>query len=362
MGRAGCREDRDRDGHSGDAARPMVDGHRHRLPRPGEGARGRGAARHRKAYGSYEELLADPEIDAIYNPLPNHLHVPWTIRAAEARQARALREAVALKAAEARSCIAARDRTGVQHPGSVHGPHASAMAEAHASWCGAARSATCGRWSASSATSTTTRRTSATSPAFGGGGLMDIGCYLINTAASSSSASRRACPALIDTRPRASGVDRLTSIMLDFGAGISAGTCSTQLAPFQRMHISRHAWPSRARDSVQRPAGSSLPHRPGLGADLFGGGRTIDRHRHVQPIHHPGRSVLEGDRRRPRPCPCRSRTRCRTWPASTPCPLGGDRPMGGSELSPIVEWRMGIGDWHCGLPVPDGIGDWGLGI
>jgi predicted dehydrogenase len=39
---------------------------------------------HPKAYGSYEELLADREIDAIYNPLPNHLHVPWSIKAAEA--------------------------------------------------------------------------------------------------------------------------------------------------------------------------------------------------------------------------------------------------------------------------------------
>ncbi|HEX4605655.1 MAG TPA: Gfo/Idh/MocA family oxidoreductase, partial [Candidatus Angelobacter sp.] len=37
-----------------------------------------------KAYGSYQELLADSEIEAVYNPLPNHLHVPWSIKAAEA--------------------------------------------------------------------------------------------------------------------------------------------------------------------------------------------------------------------------------------------------------------------------------------
>src|SRR5437588_635275 len=67
-----------------------------------------------KSYGSYEALLADPEIDAIYNPLPNHLHVPWSIRAAEAGKHVLCEKPIAMSVAEAKELIAARDRTGVK--------------------------------------------------------------------------------------------------------------------------------------------------------------------------------------------------------------------------------------------------------
>src|ERR1700682_5852231 len=67
-----------------------------------------------KAYGSYEELLGDPEIEAIYNPLPNHLHVPWSIKAAQAGKHVLCEKPIALNAAEAGTLLAARDRAGVR--------------------------------------------------------------------------------------------------------------------------------------------------------------------------------------------------------------------------------------------------------
>src|SRR6266513_3117934 len=67
-----------------------------------------------KAYGSYEALLADPDVDAIYNPLPNHLHVPWSIKAAEAGKHVLCEKPIGLTVREARSLLAARDRTGVK--------------------------------------------------------------------------------------------------------------------------------------------------------------------------------------------------------------------------------------------------------
>src|SRR5467141_4822190 len=65
-----------------------------------------------KAYGSYEELLADAEIEAIYNPLPNHLHVPWSMKAAAAGKHVLCEKPLSLTVAEAKTLLAVRERCG----------------------------------------------------------------------------------------------------------------------------------------------------------------------------------------------------------------------------------------------------------
>src|SRR5580698_6756301 len=65
-----------------------------------------------QSFGSYQALLDDPTIDAIYNPLPNHLHVEWTVKALEAGKHVLCEKPIALNAAQAQAIVAARDRTG----------------------------------------------------------------------------------------------------------------------------------------------------------------------------------------------------------------------------------------------------------
>ena len=85
-----------------------------------------------RAFGSYDELLGDPEVEAIYNPLPNHLHVPWSIRAAEAGKHVLCEKPIGLSSEEARDLIRARDRTGVKMQEAF-------MVRTHPQWLGAAR-------------------------------------------------------------------------------------------------------------------------------------------------------------------------------------------------------------------------------
>src|SRR6202158_1979942 len=131
-----------------------------------------------KAYGSYEELVADQNIEAIYNPLPNHLHVPWSIRAAEAGKHVLCEKPIALSAAEALTLLAARDATGVKIGEAF-------MARTHPQWVRArelAHSGRIGELRAISGHFSYFNRDPANVrniAEWGGGALMDIGCYPI---------------------------------------------------------------------------------------------------------------------------------------------------------------------------------------
>lgn len=186
-----------------------------------------------KAYGTYEELLADDEIEAIYNPLPNHLHVPWTIKAAEAGKHVLCEKPISLNVAEAETLLAVRDRTGVKIQEAF-------MVLTNPQWLGVRELIQAGRIgelrSISGFFSYFNRdpQNVRNRPGIGGGALMDIGCYPITLSRFIFGAEPRRAFGLIERDPELS-IDRLTSAILDFGSGQSIFTCSTQLVPHQRM-------------------------------------------------------------------------------------------------------------------------------
>jgi predicted dehydrogenase len=189
----------------------------------------------RKAFGSYEELLSDPEIEAIYNPLPNHLHVPWSIRAAEAGKHVLCEKPIALSAAECRTLIAARDRTGVKIGEAF-------MVRTHPQWLRArelAQSGEIGELRAVLGAFSYFNRDAANIRNildFGGGAIMDIGCYPIQISRFLFGREPETASALIDRDPQMQ-TDRLSSVVLGFPSGHCVFTCSTQLVPYQRVQI-----------------------------------------------------------------------------------------------------------------------------
>lgn len=188
-----------------------------------------------KAYGSYEELLADPDIDAIYNPLPNHLHVPWSIQAAEAGKHVLCEKPIGMNSAEAQELIAARDRTGVRISEAF-------MIRCHPQWIrtkeivdageiGELRVIT-GAFSYHNVDPANIRN----KPEIGGGGLMDIGCYPIHASRYLFGNEPRNVSARLERDPDF-GTDTLTSVLMNFPAGHCVFTCSTRLNPYQRIHV-----------------------------------------------------------------------------------------------------------------------------
>ena len=187
------------------------------------------------AYGSYDELLADSEIEAIYNPLPNHLHVPLSIQAAEAGKHVLCEKPIALDANEANKLIEARDRAGVLIQEAF-------MVRYHPQWLrvrdlvrngriGTLR-AVQGFFSYNNRDPKNIRNIAD----IGGGGLYDIGCYPITGARFVFEGEPARVMGLIERDPEW-GIDRLTSAILEFAGGHATFTCSTQIVPYQRIHF-----------------------------------------------------------------------------------------------------------------------------
>ncbi|MCR9229947.1 MAG: Gfo/Idh/MocA family oxidoreductase [bacterium] len=189
-----------------------------------------------RAYGSYEELLADPDIDAIYNPLPNHLHVPWSIKAIEAGKHVLCEKPIGLSSSEGQQlvdCAAAHPELKVME---------AFMYRHHPQWQLARKLVTDGTigelrtiqsfFSYFNDDPQNIRNQSE----IGGGGLMDIGCYPISLSRFIFGEEPQRVSGIVEYDSEL-GTDRLASATLDFGRGTSTFTCSTQLNPYQRVHI-----------------------------------------------------------------------------------------------------------------------------
>jgi predicted dehydrogenase len=189
-----------------------------------------------KTYPSYDALLADPEIDAVYIPLPNHLHVPWSIKALEAGKHVLCEKPIGLSSAEGQKLLDESKKY----------PHLKVM-EAfmyrhHPQWQRAKKLVEEGAIGELRSIQTffsyynddpENIRNMAN---IGGGGLMDIGCYCISLSRFLFGAEPRRVIGIVEYDP-VFKTDRLASGMMDFGTGTSTWTCATQLNDYQRVNI-----------------------------------------------------------------------------------------------------------------------------
>lgn len=188
------------------------------------------------AYGSYEELLADPNIDAVYIPLPNHMHVPWAIKSLQAGKHVLCEKPIGLSVAEAEALLQAAE----QHP---HLKIMEAfMYRLHPQWQAVKKMVDEGSigemktiqsfFSYYNADPSNIRN----KQDIGGGGLMDIGCYCISLSRFIFNKEPAKVLGTIEYDPELK-TDRIASGILYFATGTATFTCSTQLAPYQRVNI-----------------------------------------------------------------------------------------------------------------------------
>ena len=186
-------------------------------------------------HGSYDDLLADPEVEAVYNPLPNHLHAEWTLRAAAAGKHVLCEKPLALTAAEAAEMVEGCRAAGVLLMEAF-------MYRLHPMWLRVRELVTTGAIGELDAIQIFFSYRNV-DPAnirniadFGGGALMDIGCYAINVSRWMFDSEPTDVTAAVRRDPTF-GTDVLTSAVLDFGGRHATFTCSTQIESDQRVHL-----------------------------------------------------------------------------------------------------------------------------
>ncbi len=188
-----------------------------------------------RAYGSYEELLSDPDVDAVYIPLPNHLHAEWTIAAARAGKHVLCEKPLAMNAEEAERMVEACASEGVRLMEAF-------MYRLHPSWEAVRELVSSGRigdlrsvqsWFSYFNDDPTNIRNITEA---GGGALYDIGCYTVNLSRMLFEAEPSTVHASM-TFDEAMGVDVLTSAILEFDRGVATFTVSTRAETDQRVHV-----------------------------------------------------------------------------------------------------------------------------
>lgn len=186
-------------------------------------------------HASYEALLADPEVDAVYIPLPNHLHATWTIAAARAGKHVLCEKPLATTASDAERMVRACEEAGVQLMEAF-------MYRLHPSWVAVRELVSTGRigrlisvqsWFSYFNDDATNIRNIRE---YGGGALFDVGCYNVNLSRMLFGTEPRRVEASI-VRDPVSGVDVVTSGLLEFPNGSATFTCSTRAENDQRVHI-----------------------------------------------------------------------------------------------------------------------------
>jgi predicted dehydrogenase len=208
-----------------------------------------------RAHGSYEALLADREVDAVYIPLPNHLHAEWTIAAVRAGKHVMCEKPLALTSSDAEAMVAAAEVSGVLLMEAF-------MYRLHPSWVAVGELVASGRigrlvaiqsWFSYFNDDPTNIRNVRD---FGGGALFDIGCYCINLSRLLFGSEPVTVQGSL-VRDAQTGVDVLTTGLLEFEVGLSSFTCSTRAEDDQRVHI----YGTEGRISIEIPF-NIPPDRP----------------------------------------------------------------------------------------------------